>query len=373
MRYVAFATLLSFLPFGIATAQSTWTVDRNPILDVPGVAADGKVNFGYAAGATRLADGTLLVADRAESAVRVIDASGRVVRTLGRAGQGPNEFASIVWAGGCGNDTLLVWDLGRRQASMVGANGIGRQFTVPAGDTAQMPYQFSCARNRTMAYVSAPRPDRSATTTSIPNVQAALAAVYRVNSEGAVVQRLGTHPGGEVLLLTSPGGGRGGAPRPLGRAAYVAAVTDAIVISSADSAHLTVVPANGPSRVIKLAVTLRAPTRAEYDAAVQATASMVPAPMRQTMTSQLAASPMPERLPPVSALFSDPAGLLWVQTSPPGASAIDLLVMQLDGHLVARVRIPRAVTIHEIGNDYIVAGYADANDEPHVAVFGLKR
>lgn len=370
----AFVTAALFLnaPLVVATAQATWTVDRAPILDVPGVATDGKVNFGYSGGATRLADGSLLVADRADNSVRVIDASGKLVRTLGRAGQGPNEFASIIWAGWCGADTLMVWDLGRRQASMVGANGIGRQFAIPAGDTAQTPYLFSCARNRTMAYVSAPRPDRSAGPPAA-NVMAVIAAVYRVNNEGAVIQRLGVVPGGEVVAATGPTGGRGAAPRPLGRAAYVAAVGDAIVISSADSAQLTIVPANGSTRTIAIPVTLRAPTRDEFEAAVHATASMLPAQARQAMTPQLAASPMPQKLPPVSALFSDPEGLLWVQTSPPGARAIDLLVMQLDGRLTSRVQVPQAMTIHEIGRDYILGSFTDANDEPHVTVLRLRR
>ena len=206
------AAVLILLPTGFAHAQATWTVERTPVLDVSGVATDGTVNFGYAAGATRVANGLLLVADRADNSVRVIDSTGKLLRTLGRAGQGPNEFASIAWAGGCGPDSMLVWDLSRRQASMVGTGGIGRQYAIPAGDTAQMPYQFSCARNRNMVYVSAPRPDRSGAPSSVPNVQAVIAAVYRVNGEGAVIDRLGTVPGGEVLLITSPSGGRGAAP-----------------------------------------------------------------------------------------------------------------------------------------------------------------
>ena len=372
MRNILTTAILLLFPMAVVAGQTTWTVDRTPILDVPGVAADGKVNFGYAGGATRLVDGSLLVGDRADNSVRVIDPTGKLVRTLGRAGQGPNEFASIIWAGRCGADTLMVWDFGRRQASMVGANGIGRQFAIPAGDTAQPPYLFSCARNGTMAYISAPRPDRSAAPPA-PNVMVVVAAVYRVNGEGTVIQRLGAVPGGEVVATTGPTGGRGGAPRPLGRAAYVAAVGDAIAISSADSAQVTVVPANGPSRTIAIPVTLRAPTRDEFEAAVHATVSLLPAQARQAMTPQLAASPMPQRLPPVSAMFSDPEGLLWVQTSPPGARAIDFLVMRLDGRIAARVQVPHAMTIHEIGRDYILGSFNDANDEPHVAVLRLRR
>lgn len=369
MRARILLASLLVLPFAGAPGQAVWTVDRTPTLDVPGARADGSVMFGYAAGATRLANGSLLVADRSENTIRVIDAAGKLARTVGRAGDGPGEFQSIIWAGGCGVDSMLVWDLRRRQASMIGPSGaVARQFAVPAGDTAQSPFRFSCGPNRAIVYLSAPRPIRNATPPQNPNIVSVSASVYRVTPDGVVKQRLGDISAGEAFS-----NGRGGVPRPLGRTATVAAVGNDVIIGSADSATAIIVHDDDTRVQVHIPVAVRAPTRDEFDAAVHATASMVPAQMRQALITQLSALPMPERLPPISALFGDPDGLLWVQTSPAGAKVIDFTVMQVGGRVVAKAQIPLPLTIYEIGRDYVLGSYSDANDEMHVAVYRLRR
>lgn len=366
--------ILLLLAVSDAAAQATWVVDRAPILDVPGLSATGTVTFGSAAGGMRLGNGGLLIADRAENGVRVIDATGKLVRTVGRAGEGPGEFQTMMWAGRCGADSLLIWDYRRRQATMIGPTGaIGRQFSVPKGDTAQLPIQFSCSPRGTIAYRSAPRQIRGAPNPSNPNIVGASAAVYRITPDGAVTERLGDIPAGEVALVVSPSGGRGNAPRPLGRTAAVAALDDAVAISSADSALVTIVLGGGQATRYALPIPLRAPTRAEFDEAVQATASMVRPEMRQAMIQQLAAIPIPERLPAISALFVDSEGLVWIQTTPPGGKTLDFLVIQSNGNVVARAQIPLGLAVFEIGRDYVLGSYTDAGDEMHVAVFRLRR
>jgi len=365
--------ILLLIAVSDAAAQATWVVDRAPILDVPGLSATGTVTFGYAAGGMRLADGGLLIADRAENNIRVIDATGKLVRTLGRAGPGPGEFQSMMWAGRCGADSLLVWDYRRRQATMIGKSGApARQFAVPTGDTAQIPFQFSCSPRGTIAYRSSPL--RGGVPNPVnPNIMGVSAAVYRIGLDGAIAQRLGDIPAGEVVATVSPSGGRGGAPRPLGRNASVAALDGAVVISSADSAAVTIVRGDGRASRHALPIPLRPPTRAEFDEAVQATATMVPPSMRQSLIQQLAAIPIPELLPAISALFVDSEGLLWVQTTPPGGKTLDFIVMQSGGSLVARVQIPLGFTVFEIGLDYVLGSYTDAGDEMHVATYRLRR
>ncbi len=372
-RFLLLALLLA-VPCSTVTGQAVWKVDRAPILDVRGLGADGKVMFGYAAGATRLANGSLLIADRAENGIRVVDAAGKLVRTVGRSGDGPGEFRSMIWAGGCGADSMLVWDLSRSRASMIGSSGIvARQFAIPAGDTAQSPFQFSCAPNRASVYLGIPHPARGGPPPKDPRIVAVTASLYRVTTEGAVQQRFGDVPAGEMVAIVSPTGGRGGAPRPLGRTVAVAVVGNSVVIGSADSARATIVHADGTRSEIRIPITIRAPTRAEFDAAVQATASTIPAPIRQRITEQLMAFPMPERLPAISGLFGDPDGLLWVQASPAGAKVVEFVVMRLDGSVVARTQIPSPLMVYEIGRDYILGSYSDADDEMHVAVFRLRR
>jgi len=365
--------ILLTLSFSDAAAQATWVVERAPILDVSGVSSSGAVTFANATGGTRLSDGRLLIADRGENSIRVLDATGKLLQSVGRTGDGPGEFRSMLWAGRCGADSLLIWDLGRRQATMIGSSGaIVRQFPVPAtGDSAQSPFQFSCSPRGAIAYRSAPR--RGAPHPQNPNIMGVTAAAYRIRSDGSIAQRLGEVPAGEVVTMVSPNGGRGAVPRPLGRTSSVASLDDAVIISSADSASVTIVRGDGRASHHALPISLRAPTRAEFDEAVQATASMAPPQMRQAVVQQMAVIPPPERLPPISGLSVDSEGLVWVQTTPPGAATLDFLVMQADGRIVARAQVPRGITLFEIGRDYLLGSYTDAGDEQHIVLYRLRR
>jgi hypothetical protein len=373
MRTMLPAALLVFAVVK-APAQATWVVDPNPVLDVPALSGAGGVAFAYPAGGIRLANGGLLIADRGENTVRVFDANGRLERSLGRPGDGPAEFRSMVWARRCGGDSLLIWDYARRQATLVGSGSANlRQFAVPAGDTAQVPYQFSCSSTGSIAYSSAPRPPRGRGTGTESPIAAVTAAVYSIGRDGSIRSRYGEIPAGEVVMLVGPTGGRGGAPRPLGRAAYVASIGDAVVISSADSAILTFHTPDGRSTRHPLPIPVRAPTRAEFQAAVEALATIGPPQGRQSLIERLSEIPIPDRLPPVSALFVDTEGLLWVQTTPPGNRIMDFLVVHLDGRVIAKAQVPRGLTVFDVGRDYILGSYTDGTDEMHVAVFRLRR
>jgi hypothetical protein len=371
---LSFPGVLFVLATSKVSAQASWAVDPNPILDIPALSGSGGVAFTYPAGGVRLADGGLLIADRGENTIRVFDAGGKQERSLGRPGDGPGEFRSMVWTRRCGGDSLLIWDLARRQATVVGSTAASlRQFAVPTGDTAQVPYQFSCSSTGSIVYSSAPRPQRGRGTGSESPIATVTAAVYSISREGSIRLRHGEIPAGEVVMLVGPTGGRGGAPRPLGRAAFVASIGDVVVISSADSAILTFHAADGRTNRHALPIPVRSPTRAEFQAAVEALATVGPPQARQSLIDRLSEIPIPDRLPPVSALFVDTEDMLWVQSTPPGNRVMDFLVVRRDGRVIAKAQIPRGLTVFDIGRDHILGSYTDTNDEMHVAVYRLRR
>jgi hypothetical protein len=67
------------------------------------------------AGAVRLADGRIVVADGVSSSLKVFDAHGSLQRTLGGAGEGPGEFRGLNLFTRLRSDSLIVFDfqLGR--------------------------------------------------------------------------------------------------------------------------------------------------------------------------------------------------------------------------------------------------------------------
>lgn len=73
-----------------------WEVDPQPFLDIAGTTDSGRPVFGDPIGATRLSNGTLVVADRSESVVLFFDSTGMVTRSVGRKGAGPGEFEDLL-------------------------------------------------------------------------------------------------------------------------------------------------------------------------------------------------------------------------------------------------------------------------------------
>lgn len=68
--------------------------------------------------ATFTESGTLLVIDQFANRVVEFDRSGRVLRTIGRAGRGPGEFLAPVAIERWGRDTIVVADLWSRSVSL---------------------------------------------------------------------------------------------------------------------------------------------------------------------------------------------------------------------------------------------------------------
>jgi len=99
-------------------AGTEWRVEED--LRVGGVEGDGPEVFGGVASFTVDRDGRMWVADGLSQDVRVFDASGAYVRTIGRRGSGPGEFTQIVkldlgpegriWVMDPQNNRLTVFD-----------------------------------------------------------------------------------------------------------------------------------------------------------------------------------------------------------------------------------------------------------------------
>jgi len=77
-----------------------------PLLQIGG-AADGPSGFAFIKGVVRLSDGSIAVANQRPSEIRIFDASGRFVRSLGRNGTGPGEFNRVLFRLLRSGDTLI--------------------------------------------------------------------------------------------------------------------------------------------------------------------------------------------------------------------------------------------------------------------------
>ena len=133
-RFIAFAAA-TLLPFANIDAQSTsvadrdsagirivesrapawpqgkgWKVDRTPTLSI-GNETDAAYQFNYVAGAVRLSNGRIVVADAGSLQLRMFDSTGRHLKTFGRSGSGPGEFRQIDALFLLPGDTIAVSNL----------------------------------------------------------------------------------------------------------------------------------------------------------------------------------------------------------------------------------------------------------------------
>lgn len=102
-------------------AGRAWTISPEPAIDI-GSGEDSLYELNTVMGAVRLSDGTIAVANMGTNNIRVYDARGRYVRVVGRQGQGPGEFRQVMGLVRRPGDTLAVID-SRDEVELYSADG----------------------------------------------------------------------------------------------------------------------------------------------------------------------------------------------------------------------------------------------------------
>lgn len=365
--------LITGTPAHVA-AQAHWSVDATPLLEIDGSDPNGGEVFGGATWATRLDDGSIVVADGPSSALRWFDARGKLVATAGRAGRGPGDFRLLTWVGHCGADSVYAWDVALARMSVFSARGkLGRVISAPP--TGRVQVLSSCNDEGRFAVAARARRMPAA---SPPNPRAGYFILENV-ARLHVVDATGTDTAStpETLYMEVLGGMRGrdvGLPRPLGRSSSFALGHDRLFVGIPDSSAIAVFAPRG-ARVgtIPVHVPAQRPTRDQYEQATDALLTSVPAQAREQVRTWVLGIPMPEALPPFSALFADPEGGVWAQLSMPGDAATRLRALSADGRPRADISIPESLTVFEVGADYVLGLHEDEDGEQHVLVYHLQR
>lgn len=105
--------------------------------------------FGSLIGAAIGPNGEIVVADQQGPVLRLFDPSGRYIRDIGRAGQGPGEFRSIAGVRFTPDGRVAVWDPGNQRISIYFLDGspdmtIRVNSSLQGGET---PFQVDTAGN----------------------------------------------------------------------------------------------------------------------------------------------------------------------------------------------------------------------------------
>ena len=321
--------------------QATWRIDTIPILTIPAVSDAGEVNFGTAVGATRLANGDVVIADGTVGAIVRFSPAGAMRGRSGGEGAGPGEFRTLWWMGQCGVDSLWAHDLNEPRLSLFAGEGTFLRQVLPPSPAGLV----RCGATGQLALLTIGPPPSSGGTTVRPP-----ADLYAMKPTLEFVKLRTGVPATEFAMVGSMP-----VPFPLGRTTVVAVRGTETILGVADSAVLERIGPQGQSLgLIRLPATARAPTAREAADAADALLTRVPTAAREYLAPLLEQIPPPPQLPPYFGLWVDSGGRLWVQRSPPGAP-VRFTVVSPTGAPLAEASAPITFTPLEVDVDGILA------------------
>jgi hypothetical protein len=193
--------------------------------------------------------------------------------------------------------------------------------------------------------------------------------------EGGVVFELPNVPHAEFVVgRILPGDRPNNFYRPLGGHLYLTVTEAGFVHARSDSGVVHVRALDGALlQSFALSGTSEPLSRAEYEAAVKAETEQLPTVLRPYFEPFALEMEPPRTRPTINGLRGDATGLLWVQRSLPGAAPTEFSVFTVSGEERARVSLPDAVFVFEVGADYILGRTETDDGEESVRLWRYSR
>lgn len=341
-----------------------WRLDTVPAVTIGGE-EEGEPAYDLlqVSDVVRLGNGSIALINNGTSDIRLYDAAGRHVRTVGRAGDGPGEFRAMETLDRSAGDTLHTYDYLLRRLSTIAPDGafLGSK---PLRAGVEGAFLQPLAR----------LPDGSwASTAQVfsadgeAGVRRDSLTVLRISAGfDSIADTIGRFPATEMYI--SRGGE--GANRfvtfslvPFGLSTRVAAGGGRIYVGNPERYLIQVFGANGTlERSIRRSVE-REPV-AEGDVARLREHELAEADPRfkPQVESKWANAPIAQLKPAFARMTADSEGALWVEAprvleGDPGHAD----VFDAQGRLLGRIPLPGSFRITEIGADYVLGVAKDAD------------
>jgi hypothetical protein len=333
-------------------------------------------------------NGALYIAQPQDRRIRVFDATGKLVRSIGRRGQGPGEFENLS-AIGFRNDTLYATDSALRRVSFFSAEGaflrsvqlasplIGQppaiyfptspQILLSDGTglvKPEIPVALVASGSGRVPYLHIGRTGEVIDTLVWQELPA---ETFEIRSEGNRFFAAKPFPDTRLFHLAADGSGvviverarERDATQPQFRVRKIGIAGDTVFARSFAYERAKLEPGAVDHAVdqilARLARRAQAPSRREIE---------------QTLR-QL--DLVPETAVPVTAVASANDGSIWLRRESDGVSPTLWQVLAPDGTLVAQLRLPAAQQILAIRDDGLVLLELDALDVPYVLRYRIRR
>ena len=357
-------------------SRLAWQIGPQPDVSIGVLEGEEPYMLHWVAGATRLPDGRIVVADFSSGELRVFDTSGSHMATWGGEGEGPGEFRSLTHVAPWPGDSIAAWYTGGLGIAVFDSDGnFGRSFALGSSE---------------MAVWLRPRPLAVRETGDILAIKApedADTAVVEIwDGEGALSASLGTHSASEVIITTNDEGQKYLSWKVFGRELVTGLWGDQVVASPTDRYEIRAFRADGTlARIVRRDHVPRTPTEADRAPWVEEQLSYywegdVPEALQEQARQEFETTPLAETLgwtfPAFTSVMTDAAGHLWVEEykfpleDRPG---VLWTVFDPTGQVLGFVETPEGLEIYEIGEDYILGWTQDELGVESVQVWPLER
>lgn len=363
----------------LGVPQEPVAISVEPILRVGVTEGDPDQEFHRVIIPFRLPDGRLAVPLHGDSEIRVFGPDGTFLERLGRAGEGPGEFASLsqAWSRG---DTIEAMDGSLRRITRFLPDGSTQVVTLAeaVGVQGSVPEPLSDGWVTT-GVASGGVGERDEI------------VVHRFGRDGSHLQEIARVPGMERVRY--PSGGTG--PPPLSPRALIEVRNDRIYVAETLTPEIQVFDTSG---TLERTVTWEPeplPSPAEALRQVRELAEAEPEYVRRTPSPLVEGSlalPPPERLSVFGDFLVDPEGYVWIRAFDPtrhaqvlggsgspsylwgGSGAGDVWrVLAPDGSEVGPIQIPDALELLRVDSDIVIGVRRDEFGVESVQVHRLQR
>ena len=357
-----------------SAALAEWALDSTPVIDIGALeGGEGETLF-RVAGALRLGDGRLVVANGGTSQLFYYRPDGTLERTVGRKGGGPGEFQMMAGLVRLAGDSVLVMDLQARRADVIDPSGAFVRDFTPGGVNTFASVMGRLSDGRwigTGGFILGPDEIKD-------GLQRSDMAFVAFAPDGAPDDTIAVVPGSERYLKLQRSGNRFMAmlrPRPFGRSTQSAVSGDALWVGTQDEPEVRQYAADGRlTRIVRTGGELKPVTDEQVAAFVDEQVASLAPDQERSAREDYADMSMPKTMPPYASMMVDADGNLWLEdTDDYMTPAGGWTVYDSDGRAIARIRLPEHLRVYDIGQDYVLGRESDDLDVEHVRMYRLRR
>lgn len=351
------------------TALERWRVGGTPTTEI---GADDAITLFRVAGAYRLSDGRIVVADGGSSTLKVFAADGALERAIGGPGEGPGEFRSITHFARLPGDSLGVWDIGNGRLTVFTADGVRvrdmRIGATPGSPRSSVIGVFGDGSLLSRGFIDLGGDE--------PNgLERHRAELLHLHADGNVADSLGAIPGTEAYFHSFEGGFSIYSV-PFARSTEIIAAGDRVHIGDTDRPELRTHAADGtPLRFVRWRGQQREVRAEDIDRAREHALEDVDDNRSAGVERMFADLTMPATMPAFGSIRADDEGNVWVRQyrNEWDEGPSEWLVFDEDGGLRALVELPSGFTPTHIGNDHVLGIMRDELDLEYVQLYTLTK